>query len=287
MPKLIPRAWPGATLALACLALVSCTFLLTSVARAAMPPERAALVEIAQIPAGRTPLQLGDKDAIAIGLDVYAIGHPDGQSWSYTKGIISQYRINYDWDCTGENLLHRGNIIQTQTPINPGNSGGPLLDDGGRIVGVNSFGGGGEGLNFAVAVDEIEAFLAPPDNRTAERLPSAEDDCASRLMSEEISPQSDAQLEGYDTDCDGVIDAVLRIPDDAGEPLELALDRDGDNQVDGWIYDNDQDGEWDISFWDDNFNGEPELVGHHVDGSSTPTEFESYIAWEKRVAAVN
>jgi len=139
MPKLIPRAWPGATLALACLALVSCTFLLTSVARAAMPPERAALVEIAQIPAGRTPLQLGDKDAIAIGLDVYAIGHPDGQSWSYTKGIISQYRINYDWDCTGENLLHRGNIIQTQTPINPGNSGGPLLDDGGRIVGVNSF----------------------------------------------------------------------------------------------------------------------------------------------------
>jgi len=44
MPNLIPRAWPGATLALACLALVSCTFLLTSVARAAMPPERAALV---------------------------------------------------------------------------------------------------------------------------------------------------------------------------------------------------------------------------------------------------
>jgi len=38
------------------------------------------------------------------------------------------------------------------TPINPGNSGGPLVDMTGRVVGINTR-GGGQNLNFAVPID--------------------------------------------------------------------------------------------------------------------------------------
>ena len=53
--------------------------------------------------------------------------------------------------------------IQTDAAINPGNSGGPLLDAGGRVLGINSqiksAGGGGEGVGFAVPVDAVRRSL--------------------------------------------------------------------------------------------------------------------------------
>ncbi len=38
-----------------------------------------ALTEVEAIPEGRGPIPMGDPDSIAVGLDVHAIGHPDGQ----------------------------------------------------------------------------------------------------------------------------------------------------------------------------------------------------------------
>ena len=50
--------------------------------------------------------------------------------------------------------------VQTDTPINPGNSGGPLADSQGRVVGVVTFRVRETvGLNYAVAGDEVLAFL--------------------------------------------------------------------------------------------------------------------------------
>jgi S1-C subfamily serine protease len=55
-----------------------------------------------------------------VGADVRAIGHPEGESWSFTKGVISQYRIGFEWGA--KNDKHKADVIQTQTPINPGNA---------------------------------------------------------------------------------------------------------------------------------------------------------------------
>jgi S1-C subfamily serine protease len=120
-----------------------------------------------------TILKLGNVSNLSVGQDVHAIGHPKGEMWTYTKGIISQIRDNYEW--RGEDgINHKAKVIQTQTPINPGNSGGPLLDDGGRLVGINSFGlGGSEGLNYALAVDEIQKFLQRTESRRAQRQQTA------------------------------------------------------------------------------------------------------------------
>jgi S1-C subfamily serine protease len=51
------------------------------------------------------------------------------------------------------------NWIQMDTPINPGNSGGPLVDMRGKVVGINTR-GGGQNLNFAVPVDAAREVAA-------------------------------------------------------------------------------------------------------------------------------
>ena len=126
-----------------------------------------ALLRIERPPKSFSFLRLGNISTLAVGQDVHAIGHPEGEVWTYTKGIISQIRLKYKWT-TEEGLAHEARVIQTQTPINPGNSGGPLLDDNARLIGINSFfSGTGEGINYAVAVDVVEAFLKMPGSRQA------------------------------------------------------------------------------------------------------------------------
>jgi S1-C subfamily serine protease len=56
-----------------------------------------ALVKASDVPAGRNPIRLADESEIAVGMDVHAIGHPEGEAWTYTTGVISQYRQDYKW----------------------------------------------------------------------------------------------------------------------------------------------------------------------------------------------
>lgn len=79
------------------------------------------------------------------GEKVYTVGCPSGLRHTVTAGIISGYRGYGD-----------GLLIQTDAPINPGNSGGPLIDNRGRVIGVNSMIiEGTEGLGFAIAAQDV------------------------------------------------------------------------------------------------------------------------------------
>jgi Trypsin-like peptidase domain len=133
-----------------------------------------ALLRPVSIPS-RRPLDISTEDTIDVGTDVVAIGHPTGEAWTFTKGIVSAFRPDYEWTGGPNDSKHIATVIQTQTPINPGNSGGPLLTEDGKIVGVNAFGTKGtEGINFAIAAKEILAFLANI------RLPSPTDPSCNR-----------------------------------------------------------------------------------------------------------
>lgn len=112
------------------------------------------------------PLSMGDISKLEVGDDVHAIGHPEGEVWTYTTGTISQIRPKYEWK--DENITHSATVIQTQTAINPGNSGGPLLNNKAQVIGINSFRMEGEGLNYAIAGDTIETFLKSPTSHVAE-----------------------------------------------------------------------------------------------------------------------
>jgi len=69
--------------------------------------------------------RIGRFDDVKLGDDILAIGHPDGLSFSLSRGTVER-----KWG---------GQFFQTSVPINQGNSGGPLLDRKGRVIGVNTF----------------------------------------------------------------------------------------------------------------------------------------------------
>lgn len=120
-----------------------------------------ALLHVARVPVEAAVLPLGDMDKLQVGEDVHAIGHPEGEDWTYTSGVISQIRRNYEW--SDGQVKHRQTVIQTQTPLNPGNSGGPLLNDQGELVGVNTFvRRDASGMSYAVAVETVRQFLDSP-----------------------------------------------------------------------------------------------------------------------------
>ena len=99
------------------------------------------------------PLELGDSSQVAVGDPAIAIGNPFGLDRTATAGIVSAVQR----EISAPNGFTITDAIQTDAPINPGNSGGPLLDTGGRVIGINSQiesqSGGNVGIGFAVPIN--------------------------------------------------------------------------------------------------------------------------------------
>jgi serine protease Do len=117
---------------------------------------------------------LGDSDKLVVGQPVMAMGTPFGLSRTATLGIVSNTERTFypeqqhiDEYETGE----FSNWIQMDTPIAPGNSGGPLVELDGKIVGINTRGVQGAGLNFAIPINTakqvIQAILNTSSTTTA------------------------------------------------------------------------------------------------------------------------
>ena len=196
------------------------------------------------------PLEISSQE-LEVGADVRAIGHPQRQDWTYTKGIVSAVRPDYAWS-TSPGASHRAAVIQTQTPINPGNSGGPLLSDDGKIVGVNSFIlKEVEGLNFAVAAKEIRYFLNNP--RTGlEYFESCKEPI---MFYEGRNRDNNVLLRMISLRCDDVADITIVIPDDKRQPVYALVDLKRRGKPEGVIYDLHRSGKWELSFWDEKLDG--------------------------------
>ncbi len=102
------------------------------------------------------PIPIGSSRDLQVGQSVLAIGNPFGLDHSLSKGVISALgrEIGTDYSTSVTNG------IQTDAAVNPGNSGGPLLDSGGRLVGMNTAivatkGEGSVGIGFAIPVDTL------------------------------------------------------------------------------------------------------------------------------------
>ncbi|OAN55625.1 S1C family serine protease [Sphingobium sp. TCM1] len=120
-----------------------------------------------QLEEGRLPVSTFYAGAVSDGQHVTAIGYPgtvdraqglglkqlvEPLATVKTSGTISSGRASQNFDT----VLHTA-------PLAAGNSGGPLVDDCGRVIGVNSFGSVSDGndaeFGFAVSWREVASFL--------------------------------------------------------------------------------------------------------------------------------
>ncbi len=94
----------------------------------------------------------GDSDHVEVGEMVLAIGNPFGLDRSVTFGIVS----GKDRRNVGSN---HSDFLQTDAAVNPGNSGGPLVNMGGKIIGINTaiVGESYQGISFAIPSNTARA----------------------------------------------------------------------------------------------------------------------------------
>jgi S1-C subfamily serine protease len=129
-------------------------------------------IDLRHVPPVR-PLTRGDSTSVRVGDPTLTIGNPYGVDRTLTSGIVSalQHRIQAS---DGHNV---DNVIQTDQTVEAGNSGGPLLDAGGRVIGINSqvatAGTGsqsGQQVSIAVPIDTADEILARVDHGGPVRL---------------------------------------------------------------------------------------------------------------------
>ena len=104
---------------------------------------------ILRVNAVLTPAVLDTTD-YETGDTVYTLGSSNGLTGTFANGVISNRSR------TLEDYNPDMHYIQTNAPISGGNSGGPLIDEYGRVIGVNTMSDeSGQNLNFAVPAEYI------------------------------------------------------------------------------------------------------------------------------------
>ena len=99
------------------------------------------------------PAPIGRSASLRVGELVFAIGHPWGQPWVVTGGVVSGLGT---LSVSGQ--AAPGAYIRSDVRLAPGNSGGALLDARGKVVGLNAMVIGGD-LSIAIPSDVVRQWL--------------------------------------------------------------------------------------------------------------------------------
>lgn len=112
-------------------------------------------------------IEIGDSDEVNVGDWSIAIGNALGYGQSVTFGIISA--LDREVILSTDNGEITQNMIQTDAAINFGNSGGALLDENGRLIGINSAKAsstGVEGMGYAIPINTAKSVIEDLMNQT-------------------------------------------------------------------------------------------------------------------------
>lgn len=105
-----------------------------------------------------TPITLGHSDEMKLGDTVVALGFPLGlgSGPTVTQGILSGLDREIRVPRPSGEIERLEGLLQTDAAINPGNSGGALVDDQGRLIGINTAAAqasSAENVGFAISID--------------------------------------------------------------------------------------------------------------------------------------
>ena len=101
------------------------------------------------------PLRTGSSSSVQVGQTAIAIGSPFGLQGSLTSGIVSAL----DRQIQSPSGATISGALQTDAA----NSGGPLLDENGRVIGINAQiatqSGTSSGVGFAIPIDTVKQIV--------------------------------------------------------------------------------------------------------------------------------
>lgn len=101
-----------------------------------------------------TPVELGDEQTLNYGAETFSIGFPGGSIRPLTT----------HGEVTGLFQLDDGQVIRTSASFRTGASGSPLMDEKGRLVGINTVKSPGhDAFYYSVPVKWVKALLNAPD----------------------------------------------------------------------------------------------------------------------------
>lgn len=111
-------------------------------------------------------------DDYYVGETAIAIGNPEGNGLSVTKGIISTENELISLNIDGTSRTYRS--LRIDTPLYSGNSGGGLFNSSGELIGITNAGNTeDQNINYAIpleivtgTVDNIICYANDGDNRT-------------------------------------------------------------------------------------------------------------------------
>lgn len=189
------------------------------------------------------PIKLAKLKNLSVGDDVFTIGHPEGNLFTFDSGMISQIRPNHTWKT---NQYHRANfIIQTKNSISSGNSGGPLVNENLELVGLNTFSNTkGQNLNFAVSVEDISDFITNKKN-TEIALKQERSSMKYKVLDVKNGVDTNKKLLAtyyMDSNNDGIVDLV-------------AIDVGRNGVFNYYLFDSNQDGKFEKKAYDKDGDG--------------------------------
>ncbi len=199
-----------------------------------------AMLEVENLPIKLKPVVYGKFDRIRPGQTSFAIGHPEGLLWTFTSGMISQVRPNYNWRYEGSR--HAANVIQTQAAINPGNSGGPLFNKNKELIGLNTFTSEGENLNFAIAINDVIDFINEKPKKIEKKK--------SKYIQKKEKGNTWIKKKKKKKSEKGSVDL--------SEAREVDMNKNG--IIDAWLVDENNNGIYEIAYGDENEDGIIEIV---------------------------
>lgn len=135
-------------------------------------------------------VQFADSDEVTAGQSCIAIGNPEANGISVTRGVISVDSEYIQLTGADEKTTIELRVMRTDTGVNSGNSGGGLFDSEGKLIGI---------VNAKMSTSSVENIAyAIPSNLVGALAENIIDNCYGKSIKSVLAPSLGIEYETSD-----------------------------------------------------------------------------------------